>query len=320
MNETVASRILGTLSVFVLGTVIVLGLWATGPDVLMGEQVRLLYIHPGVSWTAYVAFSITTVASLLWLWPRTRKLFWDQIAGASAEIGVVFTILSLVTGAIWGRPIWNAWWAWDARVTSTTLLLFMYIGVLAIRSVPASLASRGRRSAIVALIAFLNVPLVHFSVNLWRTQHQQASVLKPGKATIHGWQLVALLLGFVGFTLAYFWLLIQRYRIARWQDRLRDGGLQAAIAARRSEGISAPAPSASPNAVPSTPVASTAVTSTAATPPGLAPAAVTATALTATAVTATAAAPTGLTSNTVITTASLPPSAAGTFSTSQGSL
>ena len=236
MNETVASRILATLSVFVLGTVVVLGLWATGPDVLMGEQVRLLYIHPGVSWTAYVAFSITTVASLLWLWPRTRKLFWDQIAGASAEIGVVFTFLSLATGAIWGRPTWNAWWVWDARITSTTLLLFMYIGVLAIRTVPASLSSRARRSAIVAMIAFLNVPLVHFSVNLWRTQHQKASVLKPGKATVQGWQLVALLLGFVGFTLAYFWLLIQRYRIARWQDRLRDGGLQAAIAARRAEG------------------------------------------------------------------------------------
>lgn len=236
MNERLASRVLATLSVFVLGTVIVLGLWATGPDVLMGEQVRLLYIHPGVSWTAYVAFTITTVASLLWLWPRTRKLFWDQLAGASAEIGVVFTFLSLLTGAIWGRPIWNAWWAWDARVTSTTLLLFMYVGVLAIRSVPASLSSRARRSAIVALIAFLNVPLVHFSVNLWRTQHQRASVLKPGKATVHGWQLVALLLGFLGFTLLYFWLLIQRYRIARWQDRLRDGGLQAAIAARRAEG------------------------------------------------------------------------------------
>ncbi len=315
MNETVASRILGTLSVFVLGTVIVLGLWATGPDVLMGEQVRLLYIHPGVSWTAYVAFSITTVASLLWLWPRTRKLFWDQIAGASAEIGVVFTILSLVTGAIWGRPIWNAWWAWDARVTSTTLLLFMYIGVLAIRSVPASLASRGRRSAIVALIAFLNVPLVHFSVNLWRTQHQKASVLKPGKATIHGWQLVALLLGFVGFTLAYFWLLIQRYRIARWQDRLRDGGLQAAIAARRSEGTSAAAPSVTPNAV----------ASTAATPTGLTPATVTANTVTASVVTANTVTAntvtaTAVTPNTVISTASLPTSAAGTFSTSQGSL
>jgi heme exporter protein C len=252
MNETLASRILATLSVFVLGTVIVLGLWATGPDVLMGEQVRLLYIHPGVSWTAYVAFSITTVASLLWLWPRTRKLFWDQIAGASAEIGVVFTFLSLLTGAIWGRPTWGHWWEWDARITSTTLLLFMYIGVLAIRSVPASLASRARRSAIVALIAFLNVPLVHFSVKWWRTLHQQASVMTPDSKGVHGWQLVALLLGLLGFTLVYFWMLIQRYRIARWQDRLRDGGLQAAIAARRAEGRVAPAgSSASASSAPS---------------------------------------------------------------------
>jgi heme exporter protein C len=238
MNETLASRILATLSVFVLGTVIVLGLWATGPDVLMGEQVRLLYIHPGVSWTAYVAFSVTTVASLLWLWPKTRKLFWDQIAGASAEIGVVFTVLSLLTGAIWGRPTWGHWWEWDARITSTTLLLFMYIGVLAIRSVPASLASRARRSAIVALIAFLDVPVVHFSVKWWRTLHQQASVMTPDKKGVQGWQLVALLLGLLGFTLVYFWMLIQRYRIARWEDRLRDGGLQAAIAARRAEGRS----------------------------------------------------------------------------------
>jgi heme exporter protein C len=235
MNEQITSRILAALSAFVLGIVLILGLFATGEDIVQGQHVRLLFVHPGVAWTAYVAFSITTAASLLWLWPKTRKPFWDQVAGASTEIGVVFTVLALVTGAIWGRPTWGTWWVWDARITSTTLLLFMYLGVLAVRRVPSSPDSLARRSAIVALIAFLDVPIVHFSVKWWRTLHQEASLLKPEKPSVQGWQLVALILSFFGFTFLYFWMLIQRYRIARWESRLEHDALETAITQRRAE-------------------------------------------------------------------------------------
>lgn len=235
-NEQLISRLIGSIAVGLLVIVAVLGLFATGPDVVQGEYVRLLCVHPGVAWTAYVAFSVTTAASLAWLWPRTRKPFYDQIAGASAEIGVVFTLLALATGSIWARVTWSAWWIWDARTTSTALLLFMYLGVLAIRTIPATPTMRAQRSAFTALIAFINVPLVHFSVILWRTQHQGPTLLRV-KPTVHGWQLVAMIVSFFAFTAAYFWLLIQRYRVARWEDQLIHGGLDTAIAERRAEAL-----------------------------------------------------------------------------------
>jgi heme exporter protein C len=234
MNEQISSRILAALSTFLLGAVLFIGLFGTGEDFVQGPYVRLLFVHPSVAWVAYVAFSITTVTSLLWLWPKTRKTSWDQISGASAEIGVVFTTLALITGSIWGRPAWGTWWEWDPRMTSTLLLLFMYLGVLAVRRLPSSIETRARRSAIVAIIAFLDVPIVHFSVTLWRGLHQKASLIKPD-SSVYGWQKVAMLLSFFGFTFLYFWLLIQRYRIARWDDRLQDNALGVAIRQRRAE-------------------------------------------------------------------------------------
>ena len=235
-NEQLISRLAGSVAIALLAVVAVLGLFATGPDVVQGEYVRLLAVHPGVAWTAYVAFSITTLASLLWLWPKTRKPFLDQIAGASAEIGVVFTFLALATGSIWARVTWSTWWIWDARTTSTALLLFMYLGVLAVRSIPATATMRAQRSAFTALIAFINVPLVHFSVVLWRTQHQGPTLLRI-RPTVHGWQLVAMILSFFGFSAAYLWLLIQRCRVTRWEDQVVHGGLGVAIADRRAEAL-----------------------------------------------------------------------------------
>ena len=133
MNERVVTRVLAVLGTAMVSVVVVLGLFVTGPDIRQGEVVRILYLHPAIAWVAYVAFGITTLASVLWMWPRTRSLFWDQVAGASAEIGVVCTALTLVLGSIWGRTTWGVWWTWDARTTSTALLLFMYLGVLALR-------------------------------------------------------------------------------------------------------------------------------------------------------------------------------------------
>ena len=238
MNERVVTRILAVVGTIMIGIVVVLGLFVTGPDIRQGEVVRILYLHPAIAWVAYVAFGITTLASVLWMWPKTRSLFWDQLAGASAEIGVVFTALTLVLGAIWGRTTWGVWWTWDARTTSTALLLFMYLGVLALRRVPAAQEARGRRSAVASLIAFLDVPVVHFSVDWWRTLHQPASVLKADllKPEVHGLQLFTMLFSFLAFTVIYAWLLIVRYRIARWEDQLIDGGVDAAIAERRAEG------------------------------------------------------------------------------------
>lgn len=239
MSEQVATRILATLALALVAVVLLLGLVLTGPDVVQGEVVRLLYVHPAVAWVAYVAFGVTSVASLLWLWPRRRSARLDRLAGASAEVGVVFTGLALVTGSIWGRSTWGVWWTWDARLTATAILFLMYLGVLALRRVDADPDTRARRSAIAALLAFVNVPIVHFSVNWWRTLHQKASVLKPDilQPEVHGLQLVTMLLSFLAFTLVYVWLVVVRVRIARWEDHLAEGGLGAAIAARRSEAV-----------------------------------------------------------------------------------
>ena len=237
-NEERVTRTLAIVSALMISVVLVLGLFVTGPDIVQGEVVRILYIHPAIAWVAYVAFSITTFASIMWLLPKRRSLFWDQIAGASAEVGAVCTALTLLLGSIWGRTTWGVWWTWDGRTTSTALLLFMYLGVLALRRVPSTREARGRRSAVASLIAFLDVPVVHFSVTWWRTLHQEPSVLKADlfKPEVHGLQLFTMLFSFVAFTVLYFWLLILRYRVARWEDELGEGGLDRAIVERRAEG------------------------------------------------------------------------------------
>jgi heme exporter protein C len=184
-----------------------------------------------------VAFGTTARASALYLWPRTRDLRWDLLAGASAEIGTVFCALMLATGMIWGRPTWGVWWTWDARLTSSALLFVLFLGYLALRRVAADPAVRAKRCAIAALLAFVDVPIVHVSVEWWRTLHQPPSVLRRDLSpTVHGLQLWTMLLSFAAFTTVYAWLLIHRYRLARWEERLEAGGLELALAERRAEG------------------------------------------------------------------------------------
>ncbi len=215
-----------------------LGLWVTPPDRTQGDLVRLVYLHPGVAWVAlYLAFGLAAIASLLYLWPRTRSLFWDRLAAAAVEVGVVFNVCTLVSGSIWGKPTWGVWWAWDARLTSTAVLLVLFLGYLALRRVPAEPEVRAKRSAIVALFAAVDVPIVHFSVLWWKTLHQGATVLNPNLSpTIHGSMAWTLLLGFVALTLVFTWMLLTRYRIGTLEDWLGSGELDLALAERRAEG------------------------------------------------------------------------------------
>ena len=138
-------RALGAAALVSMAVTVWLGLWVTPPDKVQGQLVRLVYIHPPIAWVAlYLAFGTAALASVLWLWPRTRSRFWDNLAAASMEVGTVFTALTLVTGSIWGRPTWGVWWAWDARLTSTALLLVLQLGYLALRRVPGDADSRAR--------------------------------------------------------------------------------------------------------------------------------------------------------------------------------
>ena len=230
--------VLGVASVLSIVATVWLGLWVTPPDKVQGNLVRLVYVHPPIAWVAlYLAFGIAALSSALWLWPRTRSRFWDRLAAASVEVGTVFTALTLVTGSIWGRPTWGVWWVWDARLTSTALLLVLLLGYLAVRRIPADVDARARRCAVVALVSAVDVPIVHFSVNWWHTLHQQATVFNANLSpTIHGAMAWTLLLGFVAFTLAFAWMLVVRYRIEVLAEALEESEFDVALRERWSEG------------------------------------------------------------------------------------
>ncbi|MGE0140101.1 MAG: cytochrome c biogenesis protein CcsA [Ilumatobacteraceae bacterium] len=229
------TRWLGLTTVAAFALVALFGLIISPADITQGESVRILYVHVGTVWVAYLAFVVTALSSAAYLWKRTSSLTWDRIAGASAEIGVLFMAVTLFAGALWGRLSWGTFWVWDARVTTTAFLFITYVGYLAVRGLGGSHQQRARRSAIVALLAVLEIPLVHFSVKLWRSVHQVASVAGNSDVTLDGLMLFTLLLATVAFTLLYVWFVLHRQRVLAMEDALDDRGLDDALAARRAE-------------------------------------------------------------------------------------
>jgi heme exporter protein C len=229
---------IGVLGVVAMGFTVWLGLWITPPDRTQGDLARLLYVHPPIATVAlYWVGGVAVAGSLLYLWPRTRSFFWDRLAASAVEVGAIFSALTLVTGSLWGRPAWGTWWTWDARLTSTALLLLLEIGYLALRRVPADPAVRAKRCAAAALLIALDIPLVHFSVDWWNTLHQGGTFLDPG-FQIHASASMAwtFLLGFIAFSLIFVWLLGVRYRIELLQDAVGDRDLEVTLAERWSEG------------------------------------------------------------------------------------
>lgn len=214
--------LLPTLSVIAVGYSLYLAL-ISSPDVFQGDFVRIMYVHVPSSWLAFLAFGVTALGSALWLWRRT--IVWDRIAEASAEIGVLFTALAILTGAIWGEPVWGTYWDWgDARMASTALMLFVYLGYLALRRATPDPVTRARRSAILGLIAVVQVPIVYFSVTLWRTLHQGLTV-RPDGINMDGSMVAALLGGIAAFTVMYVAMMVERVRLSRLQDEnaIADG-------------------------------------------------------------------------------------------------
>jgi heme exporter protein C len=234
----VVRRGVGVSAVVSLVALVAFGLWGAPADEVQGDAQRVMYLHVPAAWLAYLAFFVTALASALFLWPRTRSAVWDRLAGASAELGVMFTGLALVLGAIWGRPVWGFWWAWDARLVSTALLFFLFVGYLALRRIPGEAVAAGKRNAIAALIAFVDVPIVHFSVEWWRTLHQKATVFNPElNPQIEGVMGLTLWIGTIAFTLVYVWLLDRRYRLAVLEAGREDVALERAIAERRAQAL-----------------------------------------------------------------------------------
>jgi heme exporter protein C len=195
-------------------------------------------VHVPSAWIAYLAFIVTAVASAGWLFGKKHSMGFDRFAGASAEVGVMFMAITLITGSLWGRLTWGEFWQWDPRLTTTAFLFVTYLGYLAVRRLDGSKEQRARRSAVVAMLAVLEIPLVHFSVVLWRSLHQGATVLNPsGDVKMDGLMLFTLFSGVVGFTLVFVWLVLHRQRTMLLVDIANSQGLDAAIATRRAEGV-----------------------------------------------------------------------------------
>ncbi|HET7236637.1 MAG TPA: heme ABC transporter permease CcmC [Actinomycetota bacterium] len=210
-------RVLGVLAAAALVGSTVLGLIVAPPDAVQGEVQRLMYIHVPAAWLAYLSFAVVFIGSIAYL--RTRRTRWDRLAGASAEIGVMFTALAIVLGALWGKPVWGTWWTWDPRLTTTAVLLLIYIGYLAIRRISDNPSRRAQWCAVVGIVGFVDVPIVHLSVVWWRSLHQGPTVLRLGGPEIEGTMLLALIAGVVAFTLVYAYLMTLRLRVGRLEER-----------------------------------------------------------------------------------------------------
>ena len=202
-------------------------------EAIEGEVQRLFYIHVPSAIAAYLCFSVVFAASVALLW--TRNLRFDAIARAAAGVGVLFTALTLATGAIWGKPIWGVWWAWDARLTSTLVLLLIYAGYLLARS----LSDRGdvqaaRYAAVFAIIGFIDIPIINLSVRWWRTLHPDPIVTRlPGSQTLPDSMLAVLMLGMVAITLLALWLMALRSEVE--QIGVRGDDLRSEIDRREAQ-------------------------------------------------------------------------------------
>ncbi len=233
---TRATRILGGLTIAMMGWLVAFGLGFSPADRNQKEAVRIMYVHVPTVWLAYLAFTVTALCSAMYLFSKKHSLGFDRFAGASAEIGVVFMGLTLVTGMLWGKITWSVYWQWDARLTTTALLFVSYVGYLAVRGLGGNHHQRAKRSAVIGLLAVVEIPLVHWSVRMWRSLHQEATLLDTdGNIDMDGLMLFSLFVGLIAFTLLFVWLLLHRSRSMAMEDMLDDHGLDRALDARRAE-------------------------------------------------------------------------------------
>ncbi|PST17406.1 heme transporter HemC [Mesorhizobium plurifarium] len=210
------------------------GLWlsfTTEGDYQQGETVRIMYVHVPSAWLSmmcYTVMAISALGTLVWRHPLA-----DVSARAAAPIGACFTFLALVTGSLWGKPMWGTWWVWDARLTSVFVLFLMYLGLMALNRAMEDPSRSARVSAVLILVGFVNIPIIKFSVEWWNTLHQPASVIRLDGPTIDPEFLRPLIVMAVGFTLLFFALHIAAMRNEIWRRRVASLRRQAARNAGR---------------------------------------------------------------------------------------
>jgi heme exporter protein C len=219
----IVRRGLGLSAVGVAGLagVYLLALNFTPVEARQGLAQKIFYVHVPAAWSALLAFSLVGIASMLYLWLQDPRL--DRFAAASAEVGVAFSGVMLTTGPIWARPIWGTWWTWDARLTLTLFLFFLFVGYLALRAAVHDPVERARFSAVVGILGMLLVPFIHLSVYLFRTLHPQPIVLKPSAPSLPPEMLRTLLISTAVFTLIYLGFVTARYGLALAEEIREEG-------------------------------------------------------------------------------------------------
>lgn len=198
---------------------ILISIWAiflyAPREAIEGEPQRIFYFHVPAAWLAMLAYGVLSVASIVYLIKGDER--WDWIARATAELGAVFTTLALITGSLWGKPIWGTWWVWDARLTTTLILWFLYVGYLMLRSTLGRTKTSARAGAVLGIIGFVDVPIIYLSVNWWRTLHPQAVLPVGGEPQLPPSMLLTLMISLTAFTLLYAFLMTQLYQLERLQ-------------------------------------------------------------------------------------------------------
>jgi len=204
--------------------------FAAPEDYQQGTTVRIMYIHVPFAWLSMMCYTIMSVAALgtlVWRHPLA-----DVALKSAAPIGATFTALALITGSIWGKPMWGTWWVWDARLTSVFVLFLIYLGIIALTRAMDDPSRAARAAAIMTLVGFINIPIIKFSVDWWNTLHQSASVMRMDGPAIDPSMLWPLLVMAVGFTLLFFTLHLMSMRTEIWRRRVRS---MRQLAARRAE-------------------------------------------------------------------------------------
>ncbi|HEX2172303.1 MAG TPA: cytochrome c biogenesis protein CcsA, partial [Dehalococcoidia bacterium] len=186
---------------------------------VQGDVQRIFYLHLGLAWVGFLAFFVVFVASIGYLWKRTSG--WDVWARSSAEVGVVYMTLVLITGSIWAKPVWGTWWTWDARLTTTLILWLIYLAYLVVRAYASEPGRAARYAAVIGIIGFLDVPIVYQSVNWWRTLHPGPTVVQSGGGSgLTPAMMATLLVTLVAFTVLYLYLTRLKAGIERAKDAL----------------------------------------------------------------------------------------------------
>ena len=185
-------------------------------EATMGIIQRIFYFHVPVAWVAFLAFFVVFISSIMYLWKRDRK--WDIIASSSAELGIVFTTLVLITGSVWAKPIWGVWWTWDARLTTTLVLWLIYVAYLLVRSYIAEEERAARFAAVVGIVGFIDVPIVALAIVLWGTQHPSPVIFEGG---LEPSMLATLLVSLSAITTVYVLLLTERIAIKKGELEIK---------------------------------------------------------------------------------------------------